>query len=367
MKVELISFFLPQFHRVKENDEWWGEGFTEWTNVKRAKPYFEGHNQPRIPLDEKYYDLMDKATVEWQTSLMKEYGVYGLCYFHYWFHGKKMLERPAENLLKWKDIDQPFCFDWANASWARTWKASKEMATSWVDDDEASGPSIILRQEYGNRRDWEEHYNYLRDFFLDSRYIKVDNKPMFLIHCPGDIDCANLMFGLWDELAKSDGFDGIHFVTVNEAPKDHNYVDAVAMYDNYSSYDRQPIKGIKRRFEKHVLHNINTQTRLNYDTVWKNMLKRKPISGYKTYPAAFVQYDDTPRRGAGATMMLGSTPDKFEEYLKKQIYRATHIFNSEYIFVDSWNEWGEGNYLEPDETWKYGYLEATKRAYYSQD
>ena len=149
--MKIIAFYLPQYHQTPENDEWWEEGFTEWTNVKRAKAIHKKQIQPKIPLNNNYYDLMDKKVVEWQTDLMHQYGVYGFCYFHYWFTGKKLLYRPAENLLKWKDINQPFCFEWANSTWARTWTAySKSATTDWVHADKLeSGDGVLLEQKYG--------------------------------------------------------------------------------------------------------------------------------------------------------------------------------------------------------------------------
>lgn len=362
--VKLIAFYLPQYHSIPENDVWWGKGFTEWTNVKKAKPVFKNQTQPKIPLNNNYYNLMDKSTVEWQTGLMREYGIYGFCYFHYWFNGKQLLEKPAENLLKWVDIDQPFCFAWANSTWARTWTVLKEGTTTWVSSDsEKKGNGILLEQTYGTEKNWKEHYNYLRQFFADKRYIKVNNKPMFLIYHLEDIPCAEEMFALWNTLAVQDGFPGIHLVSINELPRNNKYIEAVARYGNYGNYDprfwRRVYNGLIYRLKLPFDSIANI---LDYETVWKNMIKEAPIEGIKTYLGALVTYDETPRRGRGASFIADSSPELFEKYLKLQIKKAKEVCHTDFIFIDAWNEWGEGNYLEPDVEHQYAYLEAVKNA-----
>ena len=168
---KIIAFYLPQYHAIPENDQWWGKGFTEWTNVKKAKPLFEGHDQPRIPLNHNYYNLLDDNTKIWQANLAKKYGVYGFCYYHYWFKGgKKLLEKPAEQMLSNKSIDLPFCFCWANENWTRNWDGGNR--------------EIMVEQDYGNKDDWECHFQYLLQFFKDKRYITVDGKPLFIIYKP---------------------------------------------------------------------------------------------------------------------------------------------------------------------------------------
>lgn len=362
--MKLLAFYLPQYHQTPENDKWWGEGFTEWTNVKKAKPIFKNQIQPKVPL--KYYDLMNKSTVEWQTGLMKKSGIYGFCYFHYWFTGRRILYKPAENLLKWKDINQPFCFSWANATWARTWSAVNAALTSWVPEDKKGfDDGILIEQTYGDENNWIEHYKYLRDFFLDDRYIKVDNKPMFLIYKLKDIPHAEDMFALWDKLALEDGFDGLHLVSMNEYPQNNDYICAVAKYGYYSKYDSFNVNFqgwynlIASKFGK---ENLIKPHIYNYKTVWKNLVKEKPPEGIKTYPGAVVTYDETPRRGKDATFLSGASPKIFEKYLIKQIKKAEDVCHSDFIFIDAWNEWGEGNYLEPDKEHGCAYLRAVRRA-----
>ena len=364
--MKVIAFYLPQYHQTPENDEWWEKGFTEWNNVKRAKAVFKCQKQPKIPLNNNYYDLMDKNTVEWQTDLMSKYGVYGFCYFHYWFTGKKLLHKPAENLLKWKEINQPFCFAWANVTWARTWTAYSGASTKWVSDDKkVNGNGILLEQKYGSEQDWIEHYTYLKQFFADPRYIKVENKPLFLIYHIEYIKQAKEMFAIWDDLSKKDGFGGIHIVSINCAHdeiRSNPYVDAVARYGLYRKYDNTFLKKARRW----ISHTFNLKQKksnvLDYKTVWKNMLRERPIEGMTTYPGAVVMYDDTPRRGKDALFLRGATPQLFEKYISRQIKRAQSVYHSEFLFFYVLNEWGEGNYLEPDEECGYAYLEALKNA-----
>ena len=171
--MKIIAFYLPQFHRVPENDKWWGEGFTEWTNTSRAKPLFVGHRQPRIPQNENYYDLLNPEVQEWQANLARKFGIFGFCYYHYWFNGKRLLEKPLETVLSTGKPDFPFCLSWANEPWTKTW--------------EGNDKEVLMAQTYGDEADWLEHINYLLKCFKDDRYIKVDGCPQFLIYRPGSI------------------------------------------------------------------------------------------------------------------------------------------------------------------------------------
>ena len=190
---KIIAFYLPQYHQVPENDAWWGKGFTEWTAVKRGKQLFEGHRQPRVPLGENYYDLMASATLPWQAAMAKENGIYGLAFYHYWFEsGKRILEKPAEKLLLQTNIDIPFCFHWANQTWARTWSNLRNI-NSWADTceivtaNEAASDGILVKQRYGDEAEWLEHIHYLMPFFQDSRYITCCQRPVLIVYQPQDI------------------------------------------------------------------------------------------------------------------------------------------------------------------------------------
>ena len=193
MKPKIIVRYLPQFHRTKENDEWWGEGFTEWTTVRKGKSLYNGHLQPREPLNGNYYNLLDKNTMKWQADLARKYGIDGFAFYHYWFKdGKQILERPAENLLKWKDIDMPFCFCWANETWSRTWSNlmnGNVWAGEFEQKSECNDNGILLDQKYGLSGAWIDHIKYLIPFFQDKRYIKHNGKPVFMIYHPEEMHC----------------------------------------------------------------------------------------------------------------------------------------------------------------------------------
>ena len=336
MNPQVLAIYLPQFHRVPENDEWWGEGFTEWTAVRGAEPLFAGHDQPRVPLNKNYYDLLEHDTMVWQAELMKKYHVDGMCIYHYWFEdGRKILEKPAENLLQWTDIQMPFCFYWANQTWSRTWKKLRDSCTwsgVYEGKKKENETGILLKQSYGREKDWEEHFLYLLPFFKDERYIKVDNKPVFVIYRPDDI------FSLWDmadyfnRRARQSGFDGIYFIG--------------------SCWDMQP--GLDAIFEKQPDWKSDS-----YDEMWEMTLSNKQEKGCKTYFCGGVDFDNSPRMGKKSFIMKGAMPQKFNQYFKR-LYLKSRFLGNEFIFVNAWNEWGEGMYLEPDETWGFGYLEAIK-------
>jgi len=347
---KILAFHLPQFHSFPENDRWWGYGFTEWVNVKKTKPLFEGHKQPRIPL-EGYYNLLDYDTRKRQAELAKKYGVYGFCYYHYWFNGKLFMEKPLEYLLNEKEIDLPFCFCWANEAWTRAW--------------DGQTAEVLMPQNYGTEKEWLKHFEYLKKFFLDDRYIKVNNCPMIVLYRTCDIPSLNDMVMTWDSECKKIGFDGIHVVEeLNGGQKNS--------YSQYSKglVDFEP--GFTQRFGKNkVMRGIEKiknglryklfhrgHVTFNYDTVWKKILNRN-YSAYKkpVYLGGFVDWDNSPRRKKGAKIFLGATPQKFKKYFLK-LYKMAIENESEFVFINAWNEWAEGAYLEPDQINGYAYLEA---------
>lgn len=352
--MKIISMYLPQFHRVKENDEWWGEGFTEWTAVKSAERIYEEQYQPHVPLNNNYYDLLNKETMKWQADLMKKYGVDGQCFYHYWFKdGRQILEKPAENLLKWKDIDMPYCFCWANETWARTWSkiSSKNVwASTFEEKEEINGSGILLEQKYGDEEQWREHFRYMRSFFCDPRYIKVENKPIFLIYKSALIPCLNEMMNKWNEWARQEGFDGIYVIGGNSNSNIEKSLDAVLYHEPQYTVGKRGSKNNGRK----------TLLRLEYDEVWKEILNYQSTKKNAVYEG-FVGYDDTPRRGKSGSVIDNATPEKFKRYLSELI--AKNIANgNELIFINAWNEWGEGMHLEPDEKYGYGFLEAVPYA-----
>ncbi len=357
--VKLIAFYLPQFHCIPENDKWWGEGFTEWVNVKKAKPLFWGHYQPRVPYKEDYYNLLDDSVIEKQMKMAKKYGISGFCFYHYWFGGKKLLEKPVERLLNNKKADLPFCLSWANEAWTKTWHGpGGEM-------------EVLIRQQYGEKAEWEEHFNYLLQFFKDERYIKVDNKPMFLIYRSGAMPKCKDMLRYWNDLAKENGFGGMHFVDMLTV---YDYKTNKSIFS--ATVDFEPSKwrrgeNAQSRFLlelKNQLSNVFSEVNIfnrflcyiiNYEKINKEMLNSKHKKN--EYRGLFVNYDDTPRRGKKSTITKGSTPKRFEYFLTKNLRKSVEEGNG-YLFINAWNEWGEGNYLEPDRKNGYAYLHAVKRA-----
>lgn len=349
--MKIIAYFLPQFHEVEENNKWWGKGFTEWTNVKKGKKLFKGHYQPFIPLNNNYYNLLDKKTVEWQTELAKKYGIYGFCYYHYYFEGKLLLEKPAENLLKWKDINQKFCFCWANHSWKKTWNGLNE---------------ILIEQTYGNEDEWGKHFNYLLQFFKDARYIKIDNKPVFMIFRAENIKNLDKMLEFFDRKCIENNFKGIYIIESKDTLK--NFIQfskkssaKVIREPDFSrskrTFYQKVTNRLKSMFSKNYLYFVQKYEYfkfINYSIEISNKYSSSNI-----YPGIFTSWDNTSRHGRRGNVIKGSNPELFKKYLleQKKIMKERNI---EYIFLNAWNEWAEGMYLEPDEKYKYGYLEAIK-------
>lgn len=363
---KIIAFYLPQFHEVKENNEWWGEGFTDWVNVKKASGVYPGHYQPRVPLNNNYYDLLEKKTMEWQAELAKQYGIYGFCMYHYWFTGKQILEKPAENLLRWKDINIPFCFSWANETWKRSWETSSGNAWNYVDDEENKNSSkgILLEQKYGVEKDWEDHFMYLCQFFSDERYIKKDNCPVFLIYRPGDVENIVEMLSLWNKMAVKAGFNGMYFVGTNVSVDDYklrSVFDACVMYEPQFTLWYDTPKNYHKRNCRLERKNKKKPRFYSYKSFLNRILYRKYDNMKPYYRGAFIGYDNTARYGKMADIFYGNTPDRFGKQLSKLI-EISQRQNQEYIFLTAWNEWGEGAYIEPDTKYKYQYLEEVKKS-----
>jgi hypothetical protein len=351
--MQLLAMYLPQFHQVKENDEWWGEGFTDWVSAKKAKPLFEGHYQPHIPKDNNYYDLSEKKVMQWQADLMHQYGVDGMCIYHYWFEdGRRILEKPAENLLEWKDIDMPYCFCWANETWARSWSTYKK-GNVWSEQDETEAgkgeDGILLKQSYGQEEEWNEHFEYLFPFFQDKRYIRKDGKPLFLIYKSSEIYCLREMVDFFNKKAKAHGLPGIYFVCANAGVNLPENVDAALIHEPQNAMRSLGTE----QFDNDV-------RKLDYELCWKQILQCEPVAK-KTYFGGFVGYDDTPRRGIQGTVITDATPEKFKNNLIP-LMAKNEACENDFIFLNAWNEWGEGMHLEPDEKWGYQYLESINEA-----
>lgn len=364
--MKIIAFYLPQFHTFPENDEWWGKGFTEWVNVKSAKALYEGHNQPREPLDDNYYDLSKIEPLRWQAQLAKEYGIYGFCYYHYWFDGHMFMQKPMENMLNDRSIDLPFCICWANENWTKAWaKRSKE---------------VLISQTYGDRNDWKKHFEYFFQFFKDDRYIRVDGKPLLVIYRPELISTLEEMLELWQTMARKKGLKGLAFA-YQQSAYDHTKASSGHLFDYGIEYEPNLVKNgeqcktlpvIIRKALNIISMKLNlppskiASVRYDYDDAWRRIISHKPKDS-KMLPGAFVDWDNTPRYGKGASMYEGVTPEKFQKYLSEQIKHAKNDYKKDMLFMFAWNEWGEGGYLEPDKKYGFGMLEAIKRALIEND
>ncbi len=350
-KCKVIALYLPQFHEVEENNKWWSKGFTEWTHVKNAKPLFTGHVQPRIPLNG-YYNLLNKDTVIKQTSDLNNYGIYGFAYYHYWFKGRLLLEKPIENLRKWTDINQKYMFIWANHDWFKSTDGKKE---------------LLIRQTYGEEDDWKKHYDYFYPFFCDERYIKIDNKPVLGIYMPNNIVHFNNMIAYWNERAIHDGFDGIYLINGCNHSKEIDYFEKL----NQHYVIREPniaFEAIRKKqkiitqlfiFINNRFLRIPWLREYQYDDVSYYERSACEKGGDNCFYSLCSGWDNTPRHGNRGEIIIGLTPSKFKDTFR-YIYTQSMINRKEFLFVNAWNEWAEGMYLEPDTINGYQYLDAIK-------
>lgn len=352
---KIIAFYLPQFHPIKENNEWWGPGFTEWTNVAKARPLFRGHKQPVIPGELGFYDLRLEQTRLDQAALAKEYGVTGFCYWHYWFAGKRLLERPIEEVLNSKKPDFPFCLGWANESWTGIWHGSPK--------------KVLIEQTYPEG-DAKEHYNLLRKYFNDSRYIKIDGKPLFHVYKPKDIPKSTEYLSKLRKYAKEDGFPDLYiagtwspnprgaFNDLKELNLDAAIVINLTGRDSHSKMHF--INAIKNKL-KHLLGIKIGPKRMLYRKIVKAMLPDLKEFPFPAYNCVIPNWDNTPRSGRAGLVLEKATPEEFKKALSLAFENLKDRKGEDIIFLKSWNEWAEGNYVEPDARYGRAYLEVIKQ------
>ena len=360
-KARVIAFYLPQYHPIPENDEWWGKGFTEWTNVGKAKPLFRGHYQPRVPADLGYYDLRLPIIREQQAEMARETGVEGFMYWHYWFgNGRMLLSEIFDEVLESGKPDFPFCLGWANHNWTRR---------TWNSDAALHKEMDLLLQEYPGEQDMIAHFNYVLPAFRDKRYITVDGKPLFVIWAPEDMPDIKQFIILWNSMAKKNGLkEGIHFVGIgrgwkNNFPKLFEMgFDAVTPSNHWiaeTAIDKKYIKMAKtflrERFPRWVPLN-----KYMYSDIIKNFYTDFD-EREDAYPQIVPNYDRTPRAGRRAIIYHNSTPELFKKHVQEAV-RIVSKKSEEHriLFLRSWNEWAEGNYMEPDLKFGHGYLDALK-------
>ena len=353
-KIKAIALYLPQFHPIPENDEWWGKGFTEWTNVTKAKELYKGHFQPRLPADLGFYDLRVQETREAQVELAKQYGIYGFCYWHYWFAGKRVIERPFQEVVKLGKPDFPFCIAWANQTWSGTWHG-------------LSNKRILIEQTYPGRGDYEKHFYSMLDAFRDKRYIEVKEKKLFFIFRPMELPDPKAFTDIWQDLALKEGLKGFHFVGMH-MPVDWDYskYGFQAIVEPYPPLEklRDPTltdKIAHRVFNLNLVSIKRKKLKIPWIIPYKNYVDRYPdhIMLPHEYTMIYPDWDNTPRCGADGWLFENSTPELFYKLCLKAFKQTENKPDDEKIvMIKSWNEWAEGNYMEPDRKFGHKYLEA---------
>ena len=341
-RAQVIAFHLPQFHQIPENDEWWGEGFTEWTNTAKAAPLYQGHYQPHVPADLGYYDLTRPEARAAQAALAAQYGVDAFLYWHYWFgNGKRLLERPVDEIVRSGQPDFPFCLGWANQTWSGIWHGAPGR--------------ILMEQQYPGQDDYRAHFEALLPAFADRRYFKIGGRNLFLVYRASALPDATAFAAYWRELARAHGLPDFHFVEHADVygwvGRGFDSCVASAPFINFSADEA----GVS------FLDPEARPTVRDYAQYVRLMAERELAPA--EHPLGVNAWDNTPRSGARGHVLHGSTPELFAEHLESLLQKIAHRPKTErFLFLKSWNEWAEGNHLEPDLRWGRGYLEALRRA-----
>ncbi len=356
VRTRLIAFYLPQFHPIPENDAWWGKGFTEWTNVAKARPLFRGHYQPHLPADLGFYDLRVPEVREAQADLARQYGIHGFCYYHYWFGGRRLLERPFSEVLSLGKPDFPFCLCWANENWTRRWDGQDQ--------------EVLMRQEY-SIEDYRTLLRHLMPAFADPRYIRVRDKPLFLVYRASNLPDPKQAVETWRTEAARCGLPGLYLCNVESERLDHGLGPAGG-FDASVEFAPDWYRAgwaLHRRKPWTWLRNLGVSSQVygkhkifSYDTLVKNM-RNKPVAPYLRYPCVTPSWDNSARRRSGALIFQGATPQKYRAWLQYVFAKFMPPSPEEnFVFINAWNEWAEGNHLEPCLKWGRSYLEATREA-----
>lgn len=350
-KAIILAHYLPQFHPIEENDKWWGKGFTEWTNTVKAKPLFRGHLQPNLPSDLGFYDLRIPEVREEQAKLAECNGITGFAYWHYWFgNGKRILERPFNEVFQTGKPDFPFCLAWANESWTGIWHGLKD--------------KVLIEQIYPGDYDLIDHFNEILPALKDYRYIKIDNKPIFIVYQPDLLPDKIQFTKLWNTLAIQNGFDGMYLIGISNLDWDYKKdgFDSKSVHPLYlyiSMFDKKILNRLKNKITNLTLGIKNKSYRYKdlvnyYDQSW--------LYDYDFIPTLLPNWDNTPRSGKKGVIIRDSSPELFYNHFRsvasQLIKQKTNPNNI--ILIKSWNEWAEGNYIEPDSRWGLGYLHAIR-------
>jgi hypothetical protein len=359
-KARLIAFYLPQYHPTPENDRWWGKGFTEWTKVAKARPLFPGHQQPHLPADLGFYDLRVPEIREAQADLARACGIEGFCYWHYWFgDGRRMLDRVFNEVLESGKPDFPFCLAWANETWNRSWLGQEE--------------ELLMEQRYPGEQDYREHFAFLLKAFRDARYIRVDGKPLFVIYEPRDLPNAKEVIGFWKKLAVEAGLPGLFVPGVCDEvfPFQQHGLDARIPMEPATMMSltaRGPQLGKRPSLPARAYNKIWRALRpgwpfpsiYSYPRKARYFCRQAPCDP-ATLPCVLTNWDNTPRNGRRGFRFIGAKPEQYRLVLRKAIVDvANRPAEQRLIFLKSWNEWAEGNHLEPCRRYGHGYLEVTR-------
>ena len=348
-KIRSIAIYLPQFHPIPENDEWWGKGFTEWTNVTKAKPLFKGHYQPQLPTDLGFYDLRLSEVREDQSRLAKEHNIYGFCYYHYWFKGRRLLERPFQEVFESGKPDFPFMLCWANHNWTRTWDGFER--------------EVLLKQEHSFEDDLI-HIKELIKYFKDPRYIRVNNKPFFVVCSPELFPDVNKTLEIWREIAKKEGIGDLYLAYMH-SPRinygsDMKFDAAIEFIVRGVRPNRDPlnertaISNFIPKLSRWMRNTINRKLITRIKKERKYITYEDFISAYfkqekldiKTYPSIFPGWDNSARRLPDPNIIRDSSPKLFELWLNKLLTEFEPFSDEEnFVFINTWNEWAEGNHL----------------------
>ncbi len=350
--MRVIAYYLPQFHAIPENDEWWGKGFTEWTSVRNGKPMFKGHHQPIEPGELGYYNLLEADIKERQAQLAREAGVEGFCYWHYWFGGKQLLEKPLQQVLESGKPDFPFCLGWANESWK---------AKTWLDQQTA--PDKMLIEQTYSPEDDKAHFEAILPMLRDKRYIQVDGKPLLMVYRPLNLPDGKAWTARWQEMARNAGFNGLFLL--GHTLFSHE-VDAIKAM-GFDAVNVVPLGDAKHKVSLALCHlptflrYLRGKSPLVYD--YKHVIQvfaSRIMRREDVVPTILPSWDHSPRSGVRAFIIDGSTPDLFSEHVKA-IKRITDCKQNQLVMLKSWNEWGEGNYIEPDKRWGRKYLDSIEK------
>ncbi|MEA9389288.1 glycoside hydrolase family 99-like domain-containing protein [Acerihabitans sp. TG2] len=360
----VLAFYLPQFHPIEENNEWWGKGFTEWTNVVKSKARFSGHRQPQIPSDLGFYDLRLAATRSSQAELARTYGITGFCYYHYWFNGHQLLEKPLNEVLNIGEPNFPFCICWANENWTRAWDGLDR--------------KVLIKQDY-TIDDSDAHFLELIKYFKDPRYIKIDEKPLFIIYRYDHIPNVKEYFLKWRMLAKENGFPDLYvcaakngFITASDETIIDLGFDAILDFQPNRndfpisvSFKQKIITLAKKTLPDFIYQwlkvNGSAINRIDYEQMVMGITKQKWPSGYNKFPCIFPSWDNSARRKT-PTIIQNDKPAIYEDWLIFSMNSAYEYKEGQrIIFINAWNEWAEGCHLEPDENMGRTFLESTKK------